>query len=234
MVFLVLGNKKKVAFKGLARKLYLRPAKLPTCHQSAFCFMKKIELEIVALSHSLAQTQNYAVVLGEQDGVRRLPIVIGGFEAQAIAVAMEGMNPSRPMTHDLFRNTLLQFEIEVKEIIISDLRDGIFYANIVCLKDKEEIEIDSRTSDALAIAVRFNCPIFTYDFILEQAGIVLEEEAEQEVQKAKQRRQGVQPKERGLKDLDEDELEQALEQALEEEDYEKAAKIRDEMNRRKA
>lgn len=195
--------------------------------------MKKIELEIVALSHSLAQTQNYAVVLGEQDGARRLPIVIGGFEAQAIAVAMEGMTPSRPMTHDLFKNTMDLFGVSVKEIVINNLVDGIFYANLICLKEGKEVEIDSRTSDALAIAVRFNCPIYTYEFILDQAGIVLEEEAEREVQKAKQRRQSVQPKEKTLADHTEEELEELLQDALDKEDYERAAQIRDELNKKK-
>lgn len=194
--------------------------------------MKKIELEIVALSHSLAQTQNYAIVLGEVDGVRRLPIVIGGFEAQAIAVAMEGMAPSRPMTHDLFKTTLETFGVEVKAIVINNLVDGIFYANLVCLQEGKEVEIDSRTSDALAMAVRFGCPIYTFEFILEQAGIILEEETEREVQKAKSRRGTSKPKERTMDDFTLDELNQQLNEALEQEDYEKAAKLRDEIKRR--
>ncbi|MCH2044615.1 MAG: bifunctional nuclease family protein [Saprospiraceae bacterium] len=192
--------------------------------------MEKIELEIVALSHSLAQTQNYAIVLGEQTGARRLPIVIGGFEAQAIAVAMESMTPARPMTHDLFKNSLQAFQIEIKEVIINNLVDGIFYAALICQKSGGElIEIDSRTSDALALAVRFGCPIYTYDFILEQAGIILEEETEKEVQKAKQRRQ---KKEKTIDDYSTEELQRMLEEALENEDYEKAAKLRDEINKR--
>lgn len=194
--------------------------------------MKKIELEIVALSHSLAQTQNYAIVLGEQDGTRRLPIVIGGFEAQAIAVAMEGMMPSRPLTHDLMKNTMDTFKIELKEIIINNLQDGVFYALLVFIQNGKELEVDSRTSDALALAVRFSCPIFTYEFILEQAGIVLEEETEKEVQKAKSRRQH-QPKEKGIEDYSIEELEDLLNKVLNDEDYEKAAKIRDELNKRK-
>jgi bifunctional DNase/RNase len=193
--------------------------------------MRKIELEIVALSHSLAQTQNYAIVLGEQGGARRLPIVIGGFEAQAIAVAMEAMMPSRPMTHDLFKNTLDSFQIELKEIVINNLVDGIFYANLILINNGQEIEVDSRTSDALALAVRFACPIFTYEFILEQAGIILEEETEREVQKAKTRRQQ-QPKERTLEDFSVEELEVMLNEVLEAEDYERAAEIRDEINKR--
>jgi uncharacterized protein len=194
--------------------------------------MKKIELEIVALSHSLAQTQNYAIVLGESDGVRRLPIVIGEFEAQAIAVAMEGMAPSRPMTHDLFKNTLAGFNIEVKEVVINNLVDGIFYANLICLLNGKQTEIDSRTSDALALAVRFGCPIFTFEFILEQAGIILEEETEKEVQRAKSRRSDKQTKVKTLQENTIEELETLLQNALDSEDYENAAKIRDEINHR--
>jgi bifunctional DNase/RNase len=173
--------------------------------------MKKIELEIVALSHTLAQTQNYAIVLGEQGGSRRLPIVIGGFEAQAIAVAMEGMAPSRPMTHDLFKNVVDTFMIDLKEIVINNLVDGIFYANLVFVQAGKEIEVDSRTSDALALAVRFGCPIYSYEFILDQAGIILEEDSEREVQKAKIRRQHQQSKEKDIEDYSTEELESMLE-----------------------
>ena len=194
--------------------------------------MKKIELEIVALSHSMVQSQNYAIVLGEQDGSRRLPIVIGGFEAQAIAVAMEGMVPGRPMTHDLFKNSMDTFDIELKEVIINNIVDGVFFSNLVMIQNGVEKEIDSRTSDALAMAVRFGCPIYTYEFILEQAGIVLEEDAEKEVQKAKSRRQHS-TKEKSIDEFSLIELEEILNQALEEEDYEKAAKVRDEIKKRK-
>ena len=123
--------------------------------------MKKIELEIVALSHSITQTHSYAVVLGEVNGLRRLPIVIGGFEAQAIAVALEKMQPSRPLTHDLMKNFMTAFNIELLEVIISDLQEGIFYSKLVCSSDNDTVEIDSRTSDALALAVRFGCPVYT-------------------------------------------------------------------------
>ncbi len=194
--------------------------------------MKKIELEIVAMSHSLAQSQNYAVVLGEQGGSRRLPIVIGGIEAQAIAVAMEGIVPGRPLTHDLFKNTIETFQIDLKEIVINNLVDGIFYSNLIFIQNAKEVEVDSRTSDALALAVRFGCPIYTYEFILDQAGIVLEEETEKEVQKAKTRRQK-QKKERDIEDYNLEELEELLDKVLEEEDYEKAALIRDEINKRR-
>jgi bifunctional DNase/RNase len=136
--------------------------------------MKKIELEIVALSHSITQTHSYAVVLGEVNGLRRLPIVIGGFEAQAIAVALERMSPSRPLTHDLMKNFMMAFAVELHEVIINDLQEGIFYSKLVCSSEKDTVEIDSRTSDALALAVRFGCPIYTYDNILDNAGILME------------------------------------------------------------
>ena len=205
--------------------------------------MKKIELDIVALSHSVTQSHNYAVVLGEQDGSRRLPIVIGGFEAQAIAVAMERMTPNRPLTHDLFKNTLETFEVELKEVIINNLLDGIFYARLICLKDDEEFEIDSRTSDALAMAVRFNCPIFTYEFILDAAGVILEDseeggEGEQtpaEKPKATSSKKGKRKRTvagNTLSSYTADELTKMLEEVLADEDYERAAKIRDEITRR--
>src|ERR1700709_468025 len=146
--------------------------------------MRKIELEIVALSHSITQTHSYAVVLGEVNGLRRLPIVIGGFEAQAIAVALEKMQPSRPLTHDLMKNFMSAFNIDLHEIIISDLQEGIFYSKLICSSDHDTIEIDSRTSDALALAVRFGCPVYTYEHILESAGILMEDSGSGKKKKA--------------------------------------------------
>ena len=197
--------------------------------------MKKIELDIVALSHSVTQSHNYAVVLGEQHGTRRLPIVIGGFEAQAIAVAMERMTPNRPLTHDLFKNALETFEVDLKEVIINNLLDGIFYARLICLHNGELIEIDSRTSDALAMAVRFNCPIYTYEFILDAAGVVLEDPDDGGGAKpsAKPRRQAPPPPANApLNSYSIDALNKMLDEVLAREDYEQAAKIRDEMTRR--
>ena len=143
--------------------------------------MKKIELNIVALSHSVTQSHNYAVVLGELEGKRRLPIVIGGFEAQAIAVAIENMTPNRPLTHDLFKNAFDGFNIVVKEVVINNLLDGIFYAQLVCEGPLGTLDVDSRTSDAIAMAVRYGCPIFTYEFIMENAGVVLDDKEEEEI-----------------------------------------------------
>ena len=137
--------------------------------------MEKIELEIIGLSYSQTQTGAYALVLGEKTGAkRRLPIIIGGFEAQAIAIELEAMTPSRPLTHDLFKTFSDAYEIQVKEIIIYNLVEGIFYAKLITEKEGKEVEIDTRTSDAIALAVRFKCPISTYEFILSSAGIILD------------------------------------------------------------
>jgi bifunctional DNase/RNase len=200
--------------------------------------MKKIELEIVALSHSITQTHSYAVVLGEVNGLRRLPIVIGGFEAQAIAVALEKMNPSRPLTHDLMKNFLNAFAIDLHEIIICDLQEGIFYSKLVCSSENDTIEIDSRTSDALALAVRFGCPIYTYENILESAGILMEDTGTGS--KKKKSKQEVVVEEQGsstghedLKTMTLEELNSLLNEVLENEDYIRAIAIRDEINSRK-
>lgn len=191
--------------------------------------MRKIELEIVSLTHGVTPSHNYAVVLDEIGGSRRLPIVIGSFEAQAIAVAMERMSPSRPLTHDLFKNTLEAFDIHLQEVIINNLVDGIFYAKLVCQQDGTTVEIDSRTSDAIAMAVRFGCPIYTYEFILDAAGIPMEESEEEKEQPAPRPAK----KAVGFDQYSLDELEVMLNDVLEAENYEKAAKIRDEINRRK-
>lgn len=192
--------------------------------------MKKIELEIVALSHSITQTHSYAVVLGEVNGLRRLPIVIGGFEAQAIAVALERMQPSRPLTHDLMKNFMLAFNVELHEIIINDLQEGIFYSKLVCSTEHDTVEIDSRTSDAVALAVRFGCPIYTYDNILDSAGILMEEDDK----KKKVVVSHSDASSDDLKKLSLTELENLLNEVLEQEDYIKAASIRDEIKGRKS
>ena len=192
--------------------------------------MKKIELEIVALSHSITQTHSYAVVLGEVNGLRRLPIVIGGFEAQAIAVALERMSPSRPLTHDLMKNFMMAFNVELHEVVINDLQEGIFYSKLVCSSANDTVEIDSRTSDALALAVRFGCPIFTYDTILDQAGILMEDDGK------KQKTSSVTSETGGsdnLKSLSLEELEGLLTEVLDHEDYIRAIAIRDEIKSRK-
>ncbi len=194
--------------------------------------MKKIKLNIVALSHSVTHSHNYAIILGVEGGTKRLPIVIGGFEAQAIAVALENMVPNRPLTHDLFKHTLEAFNIRIKEVIINQLMEGIFYSVLVCEKDGETYNIDSRTSDAIAMAVRFNAPIYTYTSIIEIAGVEMDEgmESKSEVKK-EEKKTGT--KTHSLQELDVKALNALLKKALEREDYEKAAEIRDELNKRK-
>ncbi len=191
--------------------------------------MKKIELEIVALSHSITQTHSYAVVLGEINGLRRLPIVIGGFEAQAIAVALERMNPSRPLTHDLMKNFMMAFNVELHEIVINDLQEGIFYSKLVCSSANDTVEIDSRTSDALALAVRFGCPIYTYDTILDQAGVLMEDDNKKTTTSVTTETGGKDD----LRSMSLDELNTLLTDVLEHEDYIKAIAIRDEIKSRK-
>jgi bifunctional DNase/RNase len=192
--------------------------------------MKKIELEIVALSHSITQTHSYAVVLGEVNGLRRLPIVIGGFEAQAIAVALERMQPSRPLTHDLMKNFMMAFNVELVEVIINDLQEGIFYSKLVCSTEHDTVEIDSRTSDAVALAVRFGCPIFTFDNILDSAGILMEDDEKKKKSPVQQADAGTRD---DLKKLSLQELDNLLNEVLEQEDYIKAIAIRDEIKNRK-
>ncbi len=194
--------------------------------------MNKIELDIVALSHSVTQSHNYAVVLGEIGGERRLPIVIGGFEAQAIAVAMENMSPNRPLTHDLFKNTLDTYNIVIKEIVINNLLDGIFYAQLICLRDGDVVKIDSRTSDAIAMAVRFDCPIFTFEFIMEAAGVVLDDPESEKMIKSDVTK--TKSDKNNLSNYSLNALNKLLDDVLAEEDYEKAAKIRDEIKKRES
>lgn len=201
--------------------------------------MKKIKLDIIGLSYSQTQSGAYALILNESKGKRRLPIIIGGFEAQAIAIEMENMKPSRPLTHDLFKNFADTFEIVLKEVIIYNLVEGIFYAKLICSRDNNEVEIDARTSDAIALAVRFNCPIYTYEFILNSAGIIMEEEASKggenvPIETKKETKAAAVPKEdEDFKKKTLEELKEALQKALDREDYERASKIRDELNRRK-
>ena len=198
--------------------------------------MKKIKLDIVGLSYSQTQSGAYALVLGEVNGRRRLPIIIGSFEAQAIAIEIEKMTPSRPLTHDLFKNFAQAYSITIQEIIIYNLVDGIFYAKLICSDGKKVVEIDARTSDAIAMAVRFDCSIYTYEFILSTAGIVIEgnDFVYLENMSDSTEEKAVTPATSGYASLSNDELKSKLQEALTEEAYEKAAKIRDELNRRKA
>jgi len=195
--------------------------------------MNKIGLEIVGLSYSQTQSGAYALVLAEQEGQRRLPIIIGGFEAQAIAIELEDMTPSRPLTHDLIKSFADAFQVKIDEVLIYNLIEGIFYAKLICIRDGKKIEIDTRTSDAVAIAVRFKCPIYTYEFILEDAGIVLDEEEEKSKTKIKSSKKSPQTKEKkGIDSLKLSELKEKLQHAIDTENYEEASSLRDEINKR--
>jgi len=195
--------------------------------------MKKIKLDIVGLSYSQTQSGAYALVLGEVGGRRRLPIIIGSFEAQAIAIEIEKMTPSRPLTHDLFKSLAQAYHVSIQEIIIYNLVDGIFYSKLVCSDGKKSIEIDARTSDAIAIAVRFDCPIYTYEFILSSAGIVIEGNDFVYLENINETPEEQTPS-AGFASLSIDELKTKLQEALHDEAYEKAAKLRDELSKRKA
>lgn len=202
---------------------------------------KKIKLEILGLSSSQSQTGSFALVLGETSGNRRLPIIIGMFEAQAIAIEIEKIIPNRPMTHDLFKSFASSFHFHVEEIVISDLKEGVFFAKIICSDGLKKTEIDARPSDAIAIGLRFDSPIYTYETILADAGIVLtdqEEEEEKEKtipkaeQKAKVKKDPSSKKSEDFKSFTTDKLRDLLKDAIDKEDYERAAKIRDELGKR--
>ena len=194
--------------------------------------MEKIKLEIVGLSYSQTQAGAYALVLSELEGDRRLPIIIGGFEAQAIAIELEKMVPTRPLTHDLFKNFATTFDINVKEVVIYNLVEGIFYSKLICEQNGKEVEIDARTSDAIAIGIRFNCEIFTYESILSSAGILLDETELEDEDLIAENLGEEEDKKGSLESLSEEELQLALNQAIDNEEYERASKIRDEINKR--
>lgn len=195
--------------------------------------MEKIRLEIVGLSYSQTQSGAYALVLSEVMGDRRLPIIIGGFEAQAIAIELEKMVPTRPLTHDLFKNFAVAFDINVKEVIIYNLIEGIFYAKLICEQNGKVVEIDARTSDAIAIGIRFNCSIYTFESILSSAGILLDENSIEENDLIAENTDEDEKK-NTLDSLSSEELDNALNQAIDNEDYELASKIRDEIKKRGA
>jgi uncharacterized protein len=200
--------------------------------------MRKIKLNILGLSYSQTQSGAYALVLSEEDGNRRIPIIIGAVEAQAIAIQLEGLKPPRPLTHDLFLNTALAFHIDVVEVFIHKLEEGIFYAELVCEQTGNKITVDSRTSDAVALALRFECPIYTTEDILDKAGIILdfEEEESEEDENSDSGKEMVGPEDEEDSDYSvysTEELNTLLDKAVSEEDYEKASEIRDEISRRK-
>jgi len=199
--------------------------------------MKKIQLDILDLSSSAEKNRSYAIVLGEMHGFRRIPIVIGAFEAQAIVVSLENIRPGRPLTHDLFHSFLQVFSIELLEVVIYKYEESVFFSKLVCLKDGVVVEIDSRTSDALALAVRVSCPIYTYETVLEATGSVMNPRGatpNEELLKAQQLlMEEEDANEDELISLSLKDLEELLEEVLKQEDYAAAIAIRDEIERRK-
>lgn len=197
--------------------------------------MEKIKLDIIGLSSSHAQSGSFALVLGESKGSRRLPIIIGMFEAQAIAIEIEKISPNRPMTHDLFKSFTRHFDIDVKEILIPDLKEGVFFAKIVCEDSHgKRVEIDARPSDAIAIGIRFDANIYTNPAVMEEAGIIVTDEFEEELESITDPVKGESsdaPEDK-IKNHSTQELNEMLDQALANEEYEKAAKLRDELNKR--
>jgi bifunctional DNase/RNase len=204
--------------------------------------MGKIKLNVLGISYSQTQSGAYALVLSEEEGNRRIPIIVGGFEAQAIAIELEGLAPPRPLTHDLFKKFADSYGIHIMEVNIHKLEDGVFFANILCDNGGERTTLDARTSDAIALALRFKCPIYTTEEIVEKAGIVLDfekgsdlenpdvtEEKETEEPPVKIKKGGPRP---DLSNTSMDELRSMLAEAVSKEDYEKASEIRDEINRR--
>jgi len=192
--------------------------------------MHKIKLEIIGMSYSQSQSGAYALILGEIGGKRRLPIIIGGFEAQAIAIELEKMKPSRPLTHDLFKSFSETFNITFREVVINKFIEGVFHAELVCLDGQKEYRIDARTSDAVALALRFHCPIYTYEKIMATAGIIVEEK---KTEAGKAKPVGGEKSKNLYEQYTTSELKELLQKTVEKEEYEKASKIRDEINKRK-
>lgn len=196
--------------------------------------MEKIELKIVGLSYSQTQSGAYALVLSEKKGSRRLPIIIGGFEAQSIAIELEKMKPSRPLTHDLFKAFVESFDVNLKEVVIYNLVEGVFYAKIICEREGSIVEIDARTSDAIAIGIRSECPVYTFEHILSSAGIQLEDDinSEEDGISVQDSEEEEVVESNQLANASSEELEELLAEAIRHEDYEKASEIRDEINKR--
>ena len=196
--------------------------------------MSLVKLTIQGISYSQTQNGAYALVLNEVGGNRTIPIVIGAFEAQAIAIELEHMKPSRPLTHDIFKTFADTFEIQISEVIVYNLLEGIFFAKLICQKPGEDpIEIDTRTSDAIALAVRFKCPIYTYEFILSSAGIILDDDEIESLGDELPAKEEASESSSVYGNMTKEELESELRQAIANEDYEKASEIHDEIERRK-
>jgi bifunctional DNase/RNase len=198
--------------------------------------MGKVKLTVLGISYSQTQSGAYALVLSEVEGNRRIPIIIGGYEAQAIAIQLEGLTPPRPLTHDLFMNFAKAYHIEILDVNIYKLEEGVFFSKLHCTNGDKEIYVDSRTSDAVALALRFDCPIYTTEEIIEKAGLTLEiENIDEDAAKDEEGDKGNAPTDsfiEQLKKLSVSELKTMLDEAVQNEDYEKASKIRDELKTR--
>ncbi|MEO7081216.1 MAG: bifunctional nuclease family protein [Flavobacteriales bacterium] len=192
--------------------------------------MEKVELKFLRITYSHTHAGAYALILSEQQGDRRLPIIIGGVEAQAIAIQIENIRPARPLTHDLFKNFCDQFNIHLTEVVINDLVEGIFHAKLVLNQDGKTVEVDARSSDAIALALRFDCPIYTFEFILAAAGLKMDE-GEIEAEAAVGEPEAPSAK-KNIRTVSPEDLRQLLQEAIEAEDYEGASKLRDELKRR--
>ncbi|MDP4281652.1 MAG: bifunctional nuclease family protein [Bacteroidota bacterium] len=194
--------------------------------------MQKIQLDVLGMSVSQSQSGAYALILGERGGKRRLPIIIGAFEAQSIAIVIEKIKPPRPLTHDLFKAFAETFHIGLSEVIINKFSEGVFYAILVCSDGSHNFQIDSRTSDAIALALRFNCPIYTFESIMTAAGILMEEENEPSGEENPVEEEDSEQEDLSLQEYSMEELREILQAAVENEEYEKASQIRDEIKRR--
>jgi uncharacterized protein len=193
--------------------------------------MEKVELKFLRITYSHTHAGAYALILAEEKGDRRLPIIIGGVEAQAIAIQVENIKPARPLTHDLFKNFADQLHIALKEVVINDLVEGIFHAQLVMELNGKEVEVDARSSDAIALALRFACPIYTFEFIMSAAGLKVEDpEEDRNTSGTADNPDRIGTK--NVKTASVDELKEMLDEALTDEDYERASKLRDELNRR--
>ena len=197
--------------------------------------MRKIKMNVLGISYSQTQSGAYALVLAEESGERRLPIIIGGFEAQAIVIKLENLNPPRPLTHDLFKSFADLFGVDLKEIFIHRFEEGVFYSQLICVREEKEIIIDSRTSDAVALALRFECPVFISDDIMEKAGIVIKDnEYDENLMPDVDKMEGKTKVAENFKDHSLKELKNKMDEAIKKEDYERAAAIRDEIDKREA
>jgi uncharacterized protein len=194
--------------------------------------MKRVKLKVLGISYSQTQSGAYALILVEENGERRVPIIIGGFEAQAIVIKLENLDPPRPLTHDLFRSFAAEFNISIIEVMIYKLEEGVFYSRLLCNNGEKELSIDSRTSDAVALALRFGCPIYITEEILEKAGITItptEPDSPEETDTDNLFETG----NSRFENYSDEELYKMIDEAVKTEDYERAASIRDELDKRK-